>query len=312
MKNKFSNKSKKSLSFSGVDETFNTYNIIYLVHGHEHFLKESYFSLLSLFSHNIKKKFKLHIYTDRPDFFQNFNHLNVNFIELDERKIKSWKGVHQFNHRLKIKVLIDICNKFPNGKYMFLDSDTYVTSPLNSLLESIKPNQFIMDYDEGPLTQKKRTHIKNLYEFLVKNEDFGIKLNPELHMWNSGVIGFDYLNHNILDNVLKTTDLLTQHINSHILEQFAFAYHFQNNGKVKNSSDVIHHYWYFKEMRKLINVFIQENQNKRLDGQLKNVLKLNPQHIGIEKWNYKRGSFWSKLLFRLTHLRKWKPVLNHS
>lgn len=300
---------KESSNFKADGKPLNIYNIIYLAHGYKHFLEEAYFSLLSLCNNINNKNYKIHIYTDHPEFFQNFDHLNINYIVLNKEKITLWKGENNFNHRLKIKVLKDFCERFPNEKYLFLDSDTYVASPLNYLFDNIKHNQFVLDHNEGLLTQKKRTHIKSLYEFLVNNEGLGIKLEPELHMWNSGVIGLDYSNHEILDKILETTDLLTRHINSHILEQFAFAYHFQIRGKVKNASDLIHHYWYFKEMRKFISDFIEENKNKNLDEQFENVSNLNPQSIGAEKWNYKQSDFWSKIMFRLTHFRKWKPIL---
>jgi hypothetical protein len=287
------------------------YNIIYLTHGKKHFLEETYFSILFLCNQMKDIIFKIHIYTDKPDYFEAFHHLDIQFNLLTEEKINHWKGENQYLHRLKINVMLDISENYPNEIYLFLDSDTFITAPINSVLERIKPEQFVLDYDEGLLSQKKRTHIRNLYEVLLNNKQLNIEMDPELRMWNSGVIGLNGVNSEILKEILETTDALSELLKSHILEQFAFAYHFQKNGKVQKACDTIHHYWYFKEMRGVIQEFFKKNKFLPLEEQIANVERWNPQKIGIEKWNYKQSSFWSKFLFRLTHFRKWKANLDH-
>lgn len=288
------------------------YHIIYLAHGDMHFMHETYLSILSIWKNQSDLDIDISVYTFNPSFFTNIFNNQIRIIPLSASQIHTWKGAYQFNHRLKIELLLDFTAKFKNAHYIFLDSDTFVTRNFDEKLKLISKNNFLMHFDEGCMNQKRRTHIKKLYRFLMKNEVAHVTLNNELHMWNSGVIGFHYDNKDLLIKILETTDSLSQKTSSHILEQFAFCYHFQNNGHIHAAHPVIHHYWYCKEMREIIKDFFNLNNQKTIEQQIKNIEALNPENVAIEKWHYKNDGFLKKLIFRITHFRKWKMILDKS
>lgn len=282
------------------------YHIIYLAHGEKHFLHETYLSVLSIWKQKSSLDIGISIYSSEPDFFREVFKNSVNIISLSKSQIETWKGAFQFNHRLKIELLLDFTERFKDDHYIFLDSDTFVTRNFDEKLKLIGKNNFLMHFDEGLMNQKRRTHIKKLFQFLSHNKIPDVTLTNELHMWNSGVIGFHYDNKDLLLKILQTTDSLTEKTSSHILEQFSFCYHFQRNGVIFQMHPEIHHYWYCKEMRIHINDFFARNKSLSIEEQIEKIELLNPEKVAIEKWHYKNDGFLKKLIFRMTHFRKWE------
>ena len=62
-------------------------------------------------------------------------------------------------------------------------------------------------------------------------------------MWNTGVIGLHCDDANLLDNVIHLTDQFCSNSDLHILEQFAFSYLLQTKTQLRESSDLVFHYW---------------------------------------------------------------------
>lgn len=277
-----------------------SYHLIYLAHGDEIFLYETLLSIASFYSKNDNYNINICVYTDNPCFFEEKCDKRVNTIFIDKEILIKWKGEHNFIHLVKIEVLKDYCSKFSGGKYLFVDSDTFFTKNIRYLFEKISENSFVMHENEGLIKNSNRSHLKRLYKFL-KNQPYDI---DNCEMWNSGVIGFDSQNRNILDFILQTTEALYPQHQTHIMEQFAFAYHFQKQGTIKSTYSEIHHYWYGKKIRKTIVDFFNFYQQESFEVWVKKCEQVNPEKVLAEVYKYKFGSFITKLWIKTTTFSK--------
>lgn len=285
--------------------------LVYLAYGGEDYYAEALYSLLTYYKHHEPGESRILLYTDNTAFFSSQLPDDVIYTELTADKIREWKGSINFVHRIKIKVLQNAASRF-QGKFLYLDTDTYFLNSIKPLFAEIAINNLVFDRCEGRLLDnsggiatKMRKFLKKENNFTIPSQSDPIVIDEKFTPWNAGIIGFNSSYSNLLDKVEELTDVLYAKNHLFIMEQIAFSYFFQKNSSPIAAESYIHHYWYFKEFRTVLKDFFNYHKNKpflQLKGE---VHKIDPQILSSEKRAYKKMSFWQKQKQKLTKGRKW-------
>lgn len=284
--------------------------LLFFAHGKKEFLNEVLFAVLSYFQHHHIDENQILIYTDQVSFFQGKLPASVRYISVKKDTIKRWLGAIDFVHRVKIEVIKDAFKRFPNETILYLDSDVFFKENISFLAEKIENDTPVMSINEGRIFKSKLKHFKKLASFLKINH-YKIPLkNPiavslEQNMYNAGIIGIRN-NPEILEKALEITDLMQPHLHLHITEQFAFSLLLASSEKVYEAEKHIHHYWYFKEFRDIIQDFFEKNKDISFEELVLRSKKINPEEMGSEKRAYKAMNFFQKLYKQITKFRKWE------
>ncbi len=92
----------------------------------------------------------------------------------------------------------------------------------------------------------------------------------------------------------------------YIIEQAAFSYYMPQFYTIITSQKDIHHYWYFKEFRIILNLFFEKNKTNSTTILLEKLKNINPEVLGYEKSTYKKMTFWQRTFKKITTFQKWK------
>lgn len=266
-------------------------NILYQAYGTIDHVNECRYSLLKYLQfYNLTPPagVGIHIYTDRPAWFEEFSSYFKSFEihEISTNMINQWKGAINFIHRVKVEILIDFFKYF-TGNVLYLDTDTYIRQDVEYLFEAIENGSFIMHEYEGVINQKVNPQFRKWENFLavtpIQYNGKRLEFSSQLQVWNAGVIGLNIIHQDILQDVLALTDNLYKKFPKHIAEQFAFSYCFQKQGQVTSSADSIFHYWDLKEFRNILNRFFENNKEESIPNLVKFAHHLDAEQIKYEK-----------------------------
>ena len=244
--------------------------VVYQAYGRPDILEQNLFSVISLFKRHrdFSQVEKILIYTDDEAFFQNHlgSHPRIQYQPMGAERLLAWRGGIEFIHRVKIEMLKDAAQKFPDFNLFYLDGDTYFTKDPNYLLAQVDAHHSIMHEAENiinkgkdPLSKKVARFLKK-FDFIIEGKK--IKIHPQITMWNAGVLGFAPSFFSSLPKVLEFTDQAYTKYKKHVMEQLAFSYFLASQTRIHAAGEYIHHYWRQKdEYGNLIHLFLQENKN---------------------------------------------------
>ncbi|RXK80944.1 hypothetical protein [Filimonas effusa] len=276
----------------------NTY-IVFQSYGAPALLDECKFALLRLYRMLGDQTPQVVVYTDQPHEFEPFAAIvPLTIREMNAQLISQWKGQHQFVHRVKIEVIKD-CLAGRQGKLIYMDSDTCVTSALPDLLERISAAQVVFHIPEGKIGAGGNLHFRKWKQFLQSAPNPALQFPDPLHieMWNAGVIGLHNSHLPLLDEVLALTDELYPLFPRHTVEQFAFCYTFQkNNIHISEAADIVFHYWNLKEFRILLGRFFTQHAAVPLQELAALTDSIQPQPIVNDKMQFEQLPFFKKII----------------
>lgn len=218
-------------------------------------------------------KIDIWIYTDQPEFFEQFKDcpLRLHFKKINIAQIEKWKGKIDFVHRVKIEMLLDF-SKDKQGQILYLDTDVYFAKPISEIFETIANKQLCMHLMEGLIHETDNVIFQKLSKFIKQNQPLQIEgrslnIPDDTAMWNAGVLGFHTDYNYLLEDVLQFTDVVYPLFPKHVIEQFAFSFYFQNASPIKTAHTYIFHYWNLKEIRfifdSFFNYFIKNSWNEK-------------------------------------------------
>ena len=287
--------------------------ILFFTHGSKDFLNEVAYAVLSYYQHHKAGENNIVVYTDNEAYFRTILPAEVRYVNVSPAQVKQWRGAIDFVHRVKIEVLNDALQRFPNEHILYLDSDVYFKQNISFLEEKIRQGTPLMSLKEGVIAKSSLRHFKTLASYLKKHH-YQIGTTPptvvaaDQAMYNAGIIGLAPTDLPIVKQVLQLTDFLHPDIQNHVTEQFAFTVLLQQKGAIYEVEPHIHHYWYFKEFRSIIAQFLEENKGKTFDALVALSAKINPERMGREKLAYKQMNFWQKLVQKISKGRKWRII----
>jgi len=240
--------------------------IVLQAYGNKGILQECAFALLTLcrqHSRETLQDVEVWIYTDQPEFFSQFRDcwLNISFRKLDQQQITAWRGSIDFVHRVKIELLREFTAEH-KGQILYLDTDVYITQPLNTVFDNIAQGKLYMHIMEGLIHESNNVILQKLSKFIRRNNPVragsrSVSIPEEVAMWNAGVLGFHTQYAPLLDDVLHFTDTVYPQFHKHVVEQWAFSYYFQTKAELKTAHTRIFHYWNLKEIRFILDSFFR-------------------------------------------------------
>jgi hypothetical protein len=250
--------------------------LLYLAFNNKSFINEAIFSIRSYLQISENQNTRIIIYSDKVEYFKKSfpDNKQIIYENLSANMIETWLGESKFMYRLKIKVLMHFIDKYQSN-VMLVDTDTIFMKDIQDYFDKIDAKGVaVMYYNENRLDQKIE-YIKSFEFAFQENHSFykhldktGNLSNSEktyhipysVQIWNSGVVGLNPENRNLLEKVLDLSDTIYGQFKDRLSEQFAYSYILQNNLKIIACDKAVFHYWYLKDFRYFLAVYFNDYQ----------------------------------------------------
>ena len=265
--------------------------IVFQAYGNKDILHEVLISISSILRFSSSAKFQLVIYTDSKDYLKKWLPEGIMFVDTPLTKWEEWKGEQRFVHRAKIEMLRDFVAR-NEGNVLYCDTDTYFLESPEKLFSDIANGELIMHMDEGQLKDSENLVFRKLEKFLKGYKRHVIPAST--HMWNAGVLGFKSSDRELLDKVLALSDSLHAAYPKHVMEQLAFSVCFQVRGR-RSCEDTIFHYWDFKDYRRVLSSFFEENGGQPYKVWSSKIAEILPMDLRESMKNKTKPSFWKRI-----------------
>ncbi|MDQ3277537.1 MAG: hypothetical protein M3Q06_04380, partial [Bacteroidota bacterium] len=211
-------------------------------------------------------------------------------------------------HRLKIEMLIDFLERF-NVNVLYCDTDTYLTAPIEPILQDLEAGNFYMHQFEGIIDKQESPSFYKWQRFLattpVTFNNNRVVFDKTLKMFNAGAVGLNSQKKRLLQDVLALTDAVYAKFPKHIAEQFAFSYCLQKSGTIQTADHLVAHYWNLKEFRWLLQHFFTLNTEENIPNLIKKLHALDAMAIQQDKNTYEQMPFLHRW-FRKLSGKGWK------
>jgi len=287
-------------------------SILYLAHSDLGYINECRFSLLKYLSiYNLKPPghTAIVVYTDRPQLFEIFIPFFEQFHieEVTQAQIKAWQGSINYIHRAKTEVIKNFFQQF-GGNLIFLDTDAYLTQPIDNLWTEIESGTVYMQQSEGVIDSSKNGEFKKWDNFLKNNpvqyNNQTFAYTPDFEVWNSGLIGVNQRLAPVFDDVLNLIDAIHAQFPKHITEQVSCSYVLQQHATLQPASAYMVHYWNLKEFRKFLNHFFKIYEEESIPNLVKLAHPIDAAAIQKEKETFDALPVHKKWIAMLTG-KKW-------
>ncbi|OOF39225.1 hypothetical protein BKK49_08380 [Rodentibacter rarus] len=247
---------------------------------------------------------KIIIVTDYPAFYD-FLGNKVKIISINEKTLEDWKGKNDFFWRIKIKAIELVVHQYPDNHLFYVDSDTFLASNLQSVVQKLDENIGLMHTFEYKLSGQNRSKTtRGMFSVLNGKVFFDITINPQSEMWNAGVIALPKtcakeiinLSLNLCDAICATP------CPRRLVEQFSFSLAMNHLTELSSCEDVIGHYWGNKpEWNQFISQFFVNAllKQKTLEQCVEELRAFNWHSLPLEKKLRSTNSTLKRLIDRL-------------
>ncbi|MCS7077758.1 MAG: hypothetical protein NZ455_13700 [Bacteroidia bacterium] len=258
--------------------------LVYQSYGSEDGYTQTLYSILTALAF-APKKVEVHLYTDNPSAFRVITN-QVYFHNLTQETIKQWRGVHDFTHRLKIMMLLNLHEQFAQNPILYLDGDTFFTQNYEQILNRITDKSILMHMKEYFIATHTTGQMKRFRKNMRRLTFQGMPINLDIYMWNAGVIGFLPVHIPILRRVVEFVDEIYPQYPKHIIEQFAVSYFFQREYDIQSCDTYIKHYWSQKlQYTSTIQSFLSQSEDiTTLLSMIQKEGVVSPTDIPKRKW----------------------------
>ena len=250
---------------------------MFLAHSDEGYINECRFALLKYLSvYNLKPPAHTTpvVYTDRPQLFEIFLPFFAQFEikEITTAQIKEWQGSVNYIHRAKPMVIKSFFEHF-DGRLLFMDTDTYITEPIDSLWQHVDNGEVVMHQSEGVIDSSRNAEFKKWDNFLKNNtiafSGRTFEYSADFQVWNSGVLGITSQMLPVFDEVVALIDAIHARFPKHITEQVACSYLLHQKAAIYPADRQVVHYWNLKEFRRFLNIFFTKNEEESVPNLVK-------------------------------------------
>jgi hypothetical protein len=270
-----------------------TKNLVLLSYGNTSEYQRGVFCILSFFAwcENCELHTRIVLYTDNPDFFRQFlANLQIKYVYLNDAALEEMSGQHRFSHRIKIAVINETFQNYPNEDILFIDTDTFFYTKPTFLLNHFVEGKCYMHKQEYTLKESVNIFASyNQPEFPLAFLNFihgrkflvgGVEqmFGPDHCSWNSGVLGLDKNFATYIPDVFNITDAFYVNSKWFVSEQLAFSLVLQSISEINPTDEFIFHYWGKRQktlMDNLINKFLKHYTEKPPENELIREITLN-------------------------------------
>jgi hypothetical protein len=235
----------------------------------------------------------VHVYTDAPGFFAPVAE-HAELRAMSPAEIRSWRGRHDFTHRLKALLVQDMARRFPEDTLLYLDADTYLVAPLGGLLERIGPGRTLMHAREDHLLAPGNYHMRNFSRHLRRLSFRGGPIDVDRWMWNAGVVGMSPEYFPLVGDWVAFIDEVWPRYRRGLVEQYGIAMLLQQASQVSACEDQVVHYWYQKdEFTAGVVREVEELRGRPLEEALDRV-RAHPVRVPFRERRYVRLPLWRR------------------
>lgn len=262
-------------------------NIVYCAIKKVELVNETIYSILSLLRFNewCNREANIIIITDQVKSFGAVfsKYDNIIFETIQDEIVDEWKRDTDYPFVFKIKAIQYYFNKYKEN-LLFIDSDTVIIQDISTLFNYIDKNEVVL-HAKGLSIDKylqfNKDKILNdnyfaptlFYSTLRDNEGL-ISINSKKYEipisftnYNSGVIGWNYCDAYLLDEVLSLSNFIYETYKAGAAEEFAFTYVAWKESKVINTAfKEIFHYNFDKSIRYILAYIFNYYHNDERDG----------------------------------------------
>ncbi|TMA25830.1 MAG: hypothetical protein E6J78_16135 [Deltaproteobacteria bacterium] len=188
---------------------------------------------------NLPAPHEVVVTTDRPDCYRWLSG-RILLRKLTPEDLVEWSGPQRFVWRIVLKALVEAALREPQAHFIYLDTDTLVRKPLDSLVAALEAGDVFLHTLESPLHARRADSHRNLWE--QTRGRFSVDDKTEL--WNSGVVALGAQNLQLLPKALRLCDEMTAAgVESWLIEQLAQSIVYQSTGRLRAAKPFIDHYW---------------------------------------------------------------------
>lgn len=186
----------------------------------------------------------INIITDAPEYYEHLKD-EVKLVEIDEDKLREWRGAHDFFWRIKIKAIEETCNRYSGFPVVYLDTDTILYRDPSEIVKSLQTNKALMHEDEGALKNKKSKTEKRMWSQVAGRSFGGVTINDSDHMWNAGVVANPNTKQlkDIQTALQICDDMCAAGVTRRLVEQFAISAALSRHYGISAAEKSIVHYW---------------------------------------------------------------------
>lgn len=188
----------------------------------------------------------LHVYTDDAAYFAPLGAVvDVRLISPEE--IRSWRGPHDFVHRLKPLMIRELARRFPSEKLLYVDADVVFTRSIREVFDRIGPARAVLHVREYDIASHPTKQLRRFRRRMRGVTFRGRPVALDHAMWNAGAVGLDPSHFPLLEEWIAMVDEIYPQWPYWIHEQYAICQLLQRAGSVSPADDVVLHYWDRKE-----------------------------------------------------------------
>jgi hypothetical protein len=213
--------------------------LVYLVHGsRREYQLELTYSVLSAvhWATDADLDFRIALITDeknkRPD-------LPVENVIFSSDEFADWTLNGQYHHQAKIHALSKALKLF-KGKVALVDTDTHFKASPIKMFEQIESGRSVMYAYDGMLGPDRC-----LGPILERQgaESLSYQISSETRLFNSGVIGLDYSDQLLVEDVLRLSEQIYGLYPAFNTEQFAFSIVLDQRTSLSEGHRLVRHYY---------------------------------------------------------------------
>lgn len=214
------------------------HTLVYLVYGsqREYHLELTY-SILSALHHAGKQDdLTIALFTDEAN---RRTDLPVKNFVFSPAEFALWTRGNLYQHEAKVHILMKALDMF-KGKIALIDTDTYFLKDPRVLFDRIAPGSSVMHTYEGTLGNDPI--LSPLLERVASGSST-YPISAATRLFNSGVIGVDYADRAIIDDILPALSHYYMRYPAFNIEQFAVSIVLDRRTSLTVAADLIRHYW---------------------------------------------------------------------
>jgi hypothetical protein len=187
----------------------------------------------------------VHLVTDRPERYLSL----AGLVQVEAPPASPQASPNFEPFKLKLAAVRELATRFPEDAILFCDADTFFTAPYGELAERLLNGGFAMHRREYSAATHPTGQMK---KFLRALDTAGmlqslLARDPELAMWNSGVIGLPPGSARVMDSAQDMLQTLAPLLPPHYpAEQFSVAMAMPGGTAILPAENCIFHYWYQK------------------------------------------------------------------
>jgi hypothetical protein len=248
--------------------------VVYLAHGPLRLVRCAAFSALTFMhvARTLRRPSRLVVYTDKPQVFRQCG-VRCELVPVDALRTPG----PTYLHRTKILALRHAAAR-SDGDILFVDGDTYFQDGPERDLAALSARRSIMHMREYTLGGADRGDLLELVRsggFQSPALEWG-QTQPEIIMWNAGVVGIAEANKPLIAEALSVSDELNSAHGVHVCEQLAWTLVLSRAGEIVPMDATVYHYWDDREeLTHTIMGFLRHNR------------KLGPAELSTKAYDFR-------------------------